>query len=162
MLRLGCFSLLYDHCFRRKAAAMMEELPDNKNQFSLPLEMPFIKSSLSGEEYEAIFTPVLCCSDLQGSRVAVKGKAWDNISVFAFALHICPCILFPLFCHQIILIPYSGHAPLPFLIAVRWCHLDVKIKMPCDAPAVPSADRPEGCMCKSQRGWTRSGLPTFI
>lgn len=30
------------------------------------------------------------------------------------------------------------------LIAVRWCHLDMKMRTPCNAPAVPSAGRPKG------------------
>lgn len=37
-----------------------------------------------------------------------------------------------------------SHSFPSFLIAVRWCHLDMKIKTPCNPPAVPSAGRPEG------------------
>lgn len=75
MLRLGCFILLYDGCVRRKAAAVMEELPDDENQFSPALEMPFIRSSLSWEEREAFLTSARCWSDLRGSGVAVRGQA---------------------------------------------------------------------------------------
>lgn len=72
---MGCFILLYDGCVRRKAAAVMEELPDDENQFSPALEMPFIKSSLSWEECEAFLTSARRWSDLRGSGAAVRGQA---------------------------------------------------------------------------------------
>lgn len=145
---------------------MMRELPDTKNQLSLPLQMPFIKSSLSWGQCDAILTSVLCKTQwLAGQQCRRQGKGVRQHQHVCFYLTHVPCILFPpllssnhphtLFWARCLSVP-------SFLIAVRWCHLDMKIKRPCGAPAVPSAGRPEGCVCKSQRGWTCSGVSTFI
>lgn len=146
----------------------MGELPDTKNQFSRPLERPFIESSLSREEYDVILTSVLCCKAqrLAGQQGHRGGKcARRHPCVCVYLTHVSLCLV-PLLLssnHPQTLFWASLSLSFPsFLIAVRWCHLDVKIRTPCDAPAGPSAGRPEGCVCKSQRGWTHSGVSTFI
>lgn len=63
----------------------------------------------------------------------------------------CPCILPPPHTHthsssnhSHTLFQACSRSFPSFLIAVRWCHLDMKMKTPCNAPAVPSAGRPKG------------------
>lgn len=92
---------------------------------------------------------VLKCSDSEGSGVIVRGKDWDVIKALASTLQMCPCIFSPpptllSSNHPHSLFWACSHSFPSFLIAVRWCHLDMKIKTPCNAPAVPSAGRPEG------------------
>lgn len=146
----------------------MGELPHTKNQFWLPLKMPFIKSFfLSWEEYDGILTSVLCCKTqwLAWQQGRCQGKdVRQHQRVCFYLTHASLYLASPLLSsnHPHTLFWACSLSFPSFLVAVRWCHLDVKIKTPCDAPAVPSAGRPEGCVCKSQRGWTRSGVSTFI